>query len=229
MSKPSSAQRPARPVASANRRPAAAAAAPPSKRFPIALIAGAVLAAGLVAVIVITMGSGSSGELEVGAPTVTGDALPPFDTIDNDTSLGLPIPEVAGAGFAGAPVSIGRDGRAKVLMFFAHWCGVCQQEVPLIMDWLPGATLPEGVDLISIATGISSSKPNYPSSEWLASEGWTVPLILDDAESSVGKAFGLTAYPYFVFVNAEGQVVLRLTGGLPIATIESIIAELAQA
>ena len=52
---------------------------------------------------------------------------------------------------------------------------------------------------------------------------------MDDAASSVGKAFGLTAYPYFVFVNAEGRVVLRLTGGLPIATIESIIAELAQA
>jgi thiol-disulfide isomerase/thioredoxin len=230
LSKTSPARRPTRPAPSPNRKPAAAgAAAPPSKRFPIALIAGAILAAGLVAVIVVTMGSGGSDAVEVGAPTVTGDALSPFDTVDNDTSLGLAIPEVAGADFAGTPVSLTRDGRAKVLMFFAHWCGVCRQEVPLIMDWLPGATLPEGVDLISVSTGVASNQVNYPPSEWFASEGWTVPLIMDDAASTVGRAFGLTAYPYFVFVNAEGQVVLRLTGGLPIATIESIIAELAQA
>lgn len=230
MSKPSPARRPARPAPSPNRQPArSGAAAAPSKRFPIALITGAALAVGLVAVIVVTMGSGGSDTLEVGAPTVTGDALPPFDTVDNDTSLGLSIPEVAGADFAGAPVSITRDGRAKVLIFFAHWCGVCQQEVPLIMDWLPGATLPEGVDLISVSTGVNRNSPNYPPSEWFTSEGWTVPLIMDDAASSVGRAFGLTAYPYFVFVDSQGRVALRLTGGLPIPRIESIIAELAQA
>ena len=230
MSKTSPARRPTRPAPSPHRKPVAAgAAAPPSKRFPIALVIGAILAAGLVAIIVVTMGSGGSGELEVGTPVVTGEALPPFDTVDNDTSLGLAIPEVTGADFTGAPVSIARDGRAKMLVFVAHWCGVCRQEVPLIMDWLPGATLPDGIDLISVTTGINSASPNYPPSEWLAREGWTLPLIVDDAASTVGRAFGLTAYPYFVFVNAEGQVVLRLTGALPTATIESIIAELAQA
>ncbi|MFH1329971.1 MAG: TlpA disulfide reductase family protein [Actinomycetota bacterium] len=182
-----------------------------------------------MAVIVVTMGSGGSDALEVGVPTVTGDALPDFDNVNNDTALGLVIPEVAGADFAGSPVGITRDGRAKVLMFFSHWCGVCQQEVPLIMDWLPGATLPEGVDLISVSTGVSSSRPNYPPSEWLEREGWTIPVILDDESNSVGKAFGLSAYPYFVFVNAEGRVVLRLTGGLPTATIQSIITELVRA
>jgi thiol-disulfide isomerase/thioredoxin len=218
------ARRPARPAPTGKGKPSPAPRS--AKRLPIALIAGAALAIGLVAVIVVTMSSGKDETVEVGTPTVTGDALPRFDTVANDTALGLEIPEVSGADFDGNPVSITRDGRAKVLVFFAHWCGVCQQEVPLIAQWLPGASLPDGLDLISVNTGVNPNSPNYPPSEWLDREGWTVPVVLDDDASSVGAAFGLSAYPYFVFVDAEGKVFLRLTGGLPIATIESIIAEM---
>lgn len=231
MSKATPTRRPARPVATSGRKPTPASGAKPSssKRLPVALIIGAVLAAGLIAVIVVTMGSGGEETTELGTPAVTGDSLPEFDTIENDTAVGMTIPEVTGADFAGTPVSITRDGRPKVLMFFAHWCGVCQQEVPLIMGWLPGATLPEGIDLISVSTGVNRNQNNYPPSAWLAREGWTVPVILDDATNSVANAFGLSAYPYFVFVDAEGRVVVRLTGGLPTATIESIINEMAGA
>ena len=231
MSKATPTRRPARPGVAPGRKPIPASGTKPSssKRLPIALIVGAVLAAGLIAVIVVTMGSGGDEALEVGAPAITGDALPEFDTVNNDTAIGLTIPEVVGADFTGTPVSITRDGRAKVIMFFAHWCGVCQQEVPLIAGWLPATTLPEGVDLISVSTGVNRNQNNYPPSAWLAREGWTVPVILDDAANSVADAFGLSAYPYFVFVDAEGRVVVRLTGGLPTATIESIINEMAGA
>jgi len=230
LSKPSPTRNPARPAAPSARRfaPAPAAKAP-SKRLPIALIVGAALAVGLIAVIVITMGSGSADAVEVGAPVVTGDPLPEFETVANDTAVGMTIPEVTGADFAGTPVSITRDGRAKVIMFFAHWCSVCQQEVPLIAGWLPGATLPEGVDLISVSTGVNPNQANYPPSAWMEREGWAVPVILDDAGYSVADAFGLSAYPYFVFVDGDGKVAVRLTGGLATATIESILDALAGA
>jgi len=220
-------RRPARPAATSSRKPAAASgSSASSRRLPIAAIVGVALAIALVVVIVLTMGG--SSPLEVGAPTVSGESLPAFDTVQNDTALGLTIPEASGADFDGTPVAIPRDGRIKVLMFFAHWCGVCQQEVPLIAAWLsdPGTTLPEGVDLISVSTGVNRNANNYPSSQWLAREGWTVPLILDSADNRVANAFGLSAYPYFVFVDAEGRVVLRITGALSVETIESVIAGL---
>jgi thiol-disulfide isomerase/thioredoxin len=224
-------RRPARSAASPARKPAAAPATPKgsSKRLPLALIAGGVLAIGLVAVIVISMGSGGDAAVEVGTPTITGQALPAFDTVQNDTALGMTIPEVAGADFAGTPVSITHDGRPKMIMFFAHWCSVCRQEVPLVAGWLPGATLPAQLEIISVSTGVNVNAANYPPSKWLEREGWTAPVILDDAQSSVGAAFGLSAYPYFVFVDADGQVALRVTGALPIATIEQIITQLAGA
>jgi thiol-disulfide isomerase/thioredoxin len=231
-------RRPARAAASPVRKPAAPAPGrkpsspapgrkpPSSKRLPIALIIGVALIVGLVVVIVITMGSGGTDPAQVGTPTITGQALPEFDTVQNDTALGMTIPEVAGADFAGTPVSITLDGKPKMLIFFAHWCSVCQREVPLISGWLPEATLPQDLEIISVSTGVSPNSGNYPPSRWLERENWPAPVILDDAQSSVGTAFGLSAYPYFVFVDADGRVALRATGGLAIDAIEQIITQL---
>lgn len=228
MSKATPARRPTRPAPASGRKPTPASGAKPSssRRLPIALIAGAALAAGLIAVIVVTMGSGGEETTELGTPVVTGDPLPEFDTVQNDTAIGLTIPEVSGADFAGNPVSITRDGRAKVVIFFAHWCGVCQQEMPLITRWFPGATLPEAVDFISVSTGVNPNQTNYPPSEWFEREGWPIPVILDDGRYGVADAFGLSAYPYFVFVDAEGKVFLRLVGGLATESIETIVSEM---
>ncbi len=232
MSPASPTRRPARAAASPTRKPAAASAGQKpssSKRLPIALLIGAALAIGLVVVIVITMGSSSDDRAQVGTPTITGQALPEFDTVQNDAALGLTIPEIAGVDFAGAPVSITLNGKPKMLVFFAHWCGVCQQEVPLLAAWLPGATLPQDLEVISVSTGVSPNSNNYPPSQWLERENWPVPVILDDTQSRVGAAFGLSAYPYFVFVDADGHVALRATGALATETIEQIIAQLAGA
>jgi len=232
LSPASPARRPARPATTTTARntgkSAASGGASSSKRSPIALIVGVVLAIGLVVVIVLTMGSGNSVDdsNEVGTPAVAGTPLPEFDTVQNDTALGLTIPEVTGSDFAGTPVSITLDGRPKVLMFFAHWCGVCQQEVPLITGWLPTATLPGTLDLISVSTGVNPNAANYPPSLWLEREGWPVPVIRDDASGTVAASFGLSAYPYFVFVDGDGRVVLRATGGLPTEALEQIITQL---
>ena len=208
----------------------AAAPAPPKRRFPIALVAGIVLAVGLVAVIVVTVGTGGDDDspLEVGTPTVTGEALAPFSPSGSDPAVGLPIPEVAGADFEGSAVNITRDGRAKVILFLAHWCSVCQQEVPLIVDWLPGANLPDDVDLYTVSTGVDRTRPNYPPSEWLAGEGWTLPVVLDDKARSVAQAFGLGAYPYWVFVDADGEVAERGQGGMNTDDLEAKLAGLSQ-
>lgn len=208
------------------------ATTPPAgkRRFPIALIVGIALAVGLVAVLVVTVAAGGDdGPLEVGTPSVAGEALAPFDPATDDPAVGLPIPEVSGADFDGTAVAITRDGRAKMILFVAHWCSVCREEVPLIMGWLPGADLPDGIDLYTVSTGVRRDQPNYPASEWLADEGWTLPVIMDDEERSVAEAFGLRAYPYWVFVDADGAVRERAQGYMTTEDLERNLAELSQA
>jgi cytochrome c biogenesis protein CcmG, thiol:disulfide interchange protein DsbE len=171
-------------------------------------------------------GSGSVGSaVAVQPPVITGDPLPPFQGPDNDAAVGLPAPEVSGTNFAGTPVSIEPDGRAKAILFLAHWCPHCQAEVPLVQTWVNAGGVPEGVDLVAVATGIDPSQPNYPPDAWLAREGWTAPVIADPT-NSVAEAYGLTAYPLWVFVGSDGNVVARAAGAMSIPDLEAVVGRL---
>jgi thiol-disulfide isomerase/thioredoxin len=224
-----------------SRRQAARAREQSSRnRLVLPLIGVGVVLVAAIAAIVLTSGSGEASSSpppsavgsassapggSVGAPTISGTSLPKFEKTAGDAAIGLTIPTVDGTDFAGRPVSIALNGKPKVLMFLAHWCSHCQSEVPLVQAWINGGGSPEGVELISIATAIDPTYPNYPPDEWLDREGWTVPVIVDPT-GSVGTAYGLSAYPFWVFVGADGKVTGRLTGEVPIADLETIIASL---
>jgi len=168
-----------------------------------------------------------NGFSETRAVTLTGDALPTFDgEAGSDEAIGTPIPEVEGRNFAGDPVAIENNGEPKLLLFLAHWCPHCQAEVPVVQSWLEAKGAPQGIELISVSTGVDEGAPNYPPSAWLINEGWSVPVIADDEASSVGEAFGVGGYPYFVFVDSDGSVAQRASGELPIEAIEAGISDL---
>ena len=167
--------------------------------------------------------AGGSGA--VAAPTIGGESLPRFEGAEGDAAVGMPAPTVDGSDFAGKRVSIALDGRPKAILFVAHWCPHCQAEVPLIQTWVSAGGVPEGIDLVSIATGIDAGRPNYPPDAWFAREGWTVPVIAD-TDNSVAEAYGLPAYPFWVFVGPDGKVVARAVGEMTIPDLEATIGRL---
>jgi thiol-disulfide isomerase/thioredoxin len=165
---------------------------------------------------------GGSGSGAAEAPVITGSPLAKFEGPDGDPAVGHPAPEVIGTDFSGKPVTIRADGRPKVVSFLAHWCPHCQEEVPLIQAWVNAGGVPAGVDLVSVVTSIEPSAPNYPPEAWLAREGWTVPVIVDPT-NSVAAAYGLNAFPFWVFIGPDGNVRARTTGELPIADLEALV------
>jgi len=183
---------------------------------------GVVVVAAIIA-IVATAGDEEPGSIAPGRIVVTGDPLPGFAEGD-DAAVGLVAPTLAGEDFEGRPVSIGDDGRPKAIIFLAHWCPHCQREVPLVQAWLDGGGEPPDVELYSVATSNDPAQPNYPPDEWLTREGWTVPVLVDDDAQSAALAYGLTAFPYFVFVDAQGNVVARASGELTIEQLEEYLA-----
>ncbi|HET7483663.1 MAG TPA: TlpA disulfide reductase family protein [Actinomycetota bacterium] len=163
---------------------------------------------------------------QTGTVSVAGRALPPLPERGADTAVGRIAPTVSGADFKGDPVAIENDGRAKVVMFLAHWCPHCQAEVPVVQSWLAQNGAPAGVDLYSVSTGVDPSLPNYPPSQWLAREGWSVPVIADNAGDGTADAFGVNGFPFFVFVNSDGTVAARASGEIPIDQLTSSIRAL---
>jgi thiol-disulfide isomerase/thioredoxin len=207
------------------------------------LLAGIIVIAAVLAIALPGAGGGQGGSSSLpptssaaagasasasGEPVITGASLPQFENPNGDPAIGRPAPEVRGSDFDGKQVAITNDGRPKVILFLAHWCPHCQEEVPLLQAWVNSGAVPAGVELMSVATSIDPSRPNYPPDEWLAREGWTVPVIVDPT-NSVASAYGLPAFPYWVFVGADGTVRARAVGELPVANLETVIDSLTKA
>jgi thiol-disulfide isomerase/thioredoxin len=173
-------------------------------------------------------GGGSSvggGSGAVKPPTISGDALPPYTRDGTDAAAGLAAPEVAGTDLVGNSVAIAADGRPKAIIFLAHWCPHCQAEVPVIQAWVNAGGVPDGIDLVSVATGIDPNRPNYPPDAWFQREGWTVPVIADTT-NAVAEAYGLTLYPFWVFVGPDGKVVARAAGEMTVPDLEAMLGRL---
>jgi thiol-disulfide isomerase/thioredoxin len=173
----------------------------------------------------------SSGNIsEFSDITITGDALPAFDSASTatDASIGMTAPIVSGKGFTGTEITTDGAGTPTLLVFLAHWCQFCQREVPQLVEWEKDGKTPTGIDVIAIATGTDPANPNFPPSEWLAREEFPAlwPVIADSADKKAANAFGLSGYPYFVLVDAQGKVFTRLSGEIPMDDLTAIINQM---
>ncbi|TRZ74306.1 MAG: TlpA family protein disulfide reductase [Actinobacteria bacterium] len=201
-----------------------------------AWIVGGVIAAVIAIAAVVAISSSSSkdstavGTLqEFSEVTVTGDVLPAFDEAAKpDLAVGMLAPVLSGQGFTGNVVTTEPTGTPTLLVFLAHWCPHCQREVPLLVEWEKSGTMPNGIDVVGVATGTDAANPNYPPSEWLARENFpaTWPVMADSADKIGGDAFGLAGYPYFVLLDGAGKVLARMSGEVPMDELTATILAL---
>jgi cytochrome c biogenesis protein CcmG, thiol:disulfide interchange protein DsbE len=191
----------------------------------LTVLLGVVALAAVVALIV--NAGGDEAAPSYADVSVSGQALPQL-TDGGDPALGTRAPELSGVDFDGTPVEIRHDRQPHAVVFLAHWCPGCQQEVSSMSAWIAEAGgAPAGVTLRSVFTGTDSSRPNYPPAAWAEREGWPVPAIVDDRAHSAAQAFGLHAYPYWVFLDADGIVLGRRAGVIEPAELEAILEQLA--
>jgi thiol-disulfide isomerase/thioredoxin len=169
-----------------------------------------------------TTTNASGGEISKKV-TVEGASLPEFDTSVDDPAIGAAAPTLIGNNFAGAPVTLGGpNAKKQVIVFFAHWCPHCQREVPIIVNLAKGGTF-DGLALGGVSTGTTDQAPNYPPSDWLETVGWPAPVLVDTANQTAAKAYGLASYPYLVFVNEDGTVAGRWAGEMPEEQLKAVV------
>ena len=185
------------------------------------IIAGAVvLVVGLAVAIGVTLvDEPLDGNLPEGETTVIGQILPEYAGENDDNIVqGQEAPTFSGPNENSEIVSIEKNGNAKALLFLAHWCGYCQKEVPIVQEYIDLIGIPEGVEIIAIATSIDRSRDNYPPHDWLESEGWSEVQIYD-IDREIGTAYGVNSFPYWVFLDKDLKVVARRAGNLPIDVV----------
>lgn len=191
-------------------------------------IVGGVVGLALVVLLAVSIAGEEEADASIGFgdPVVTGDALPLYNSsAAEDVATGLVAPETVGADWNDNEVTIEADGTAKIVIFLAHWCPHCQAEVPRVQDWIDAGGLPDGVEMISVATSTDRLRPNWPPQDWLEEEGWTVPVIMDDQIGTVAGSYGMAGTPFYVVLDGENQVVRRVSGEIGTAGLDALVAE----
>jgi thiol-disulfide isomerase/thioredoxin len=179
---------------------------------------GSIAASIAIAAIVAVATQSSSDDVVTGVEEfnsveVAGDALPEYSADVADAAVGVIAPVLTGQGFTGNKITT-TPGAPTLLVFLAHWCPHCQREVPLLVQWNRDGLVPSGVDVIGIATSSDPASPNFPPSEWLAREEFPAlwPVMTDSGEKTAAAAMGVSGFPFFVLLDSNGKVALRISG-----------------
>ena len=192
---------------------------------PILWIIGGVVGLGLI----VWLAASIAGEQPVdpsiafGEVEVVGDPLPVLGD-QGDGAIGLQAPSTSGADWNDVESTIEPDGRLKIILFLAHWCPHCQNEVPLVQDWIDAGNLPDSIDMYSVTSLSDHLRPTWPPQEWLEDEGWTVPVIMDDELNTVAIGYGLRGTPFYVVLDGDNVNLQRVDGEIGIAGLNALVA-----
>lgn len=169
---------------------------------------------------------GTTPLTETNDVVIDGTAIPELQ--ETETATGVTAPQVTGVDFSGAPITLLESGTPTVIGFFAHWCPHCQTEVDQLSKHLNETGLPDDVNVMAVSTGVDSAQTNFPPSAWFESEAWPGPILSDDAVNSAARSYGLSGFPFWAIVDADGTIVTRSAGGIGPAEFDAYL-ELARA
>lgn len=195
------------------------------------LLIGGAVAIVIVLALLVAVFVGRSGNTDVAADdvlataepvSVTGEALPTFPDSGTDPAVGMTMPKLTGDDLQGQTLTIGPSGNPQMLVYLAHWCPHCRAEVPVLVEWMKDGGNGD-VEVRGITTGIDPNKPNYPPTKWLEDENWNVPTLIDPS-GTAAEASGLSGYPFFIFLDDEGNVTSRTSGELTIEQLDQHLA-----
>jgi len=195
----------------------------------VVLAVVAAIAAALLVAVVVGGGDKRSGDVlatENQPVVIEGTILEPLGDEAIDPMVGQVAPTLNGATFDGSGVSVTPgDGQAYMIVFLAHWCPHCNREVPRLIEWQASGAVPSELQVVGVSTAVASDRPNYPPSQWAVDKGWTWPMMADSTSKEAAEAYGVSGYPFFVIVGADGEVKVRVSGEVEIPALTQIVSD----
>ncbi len=163
---------------------------------------------------------------------IEGEFLPDLVDPHTDESVGIPIPSLIGENFDGDVVAVRpTDGVATLVVFLAHWCPHCNNEIPEINRIRDADAWPSGLRVVGVSTAVAPQRPNFPPQRWLKEKDWTYDVIADayDANRSTfiaAEAFGVTGFPFMVLIDESGLIRGRWGGELGALALAELVTSL---
>lgn len=166
-----------------------------------------------------------------GRVAVVGEPLPAAPDEGDDPAIGMTAPLLVGQTFDGDWVTVDAtvDGPTW-MVFLAHWCPHCNDEIPVINQLRDEGRIPEGVNVVGVSTAFSPDRPNWPPGEWLDDLDWTFTAIPDGIDTEretyiAASDFGIGGFPYSILIDGDGTVTARWSGERPIDELESLLVD----
>ncbi len=142
----------------------------------------------------------------------TGEPLPPLDE-GADPAIGTVAPTIEGEGFDGSAITVGgASSSPTMVVYVAHWCPACNEEIPELVSLAESGALPDDLNVVAVSTAVREGEANYPPSQWLADFGWPWPVLADDPDATAFLVSGGSSFPYLVLLDSDGTVLARSSG-----------------
>ena len=115
-------------------------------------------------------------------------------------------------------------GKGVVLNFWASWCGPCKSEMPHFQEAFEEYGEDVHFVMVNMSTAFGDTRAD---AETLLTEGgYTFPVYYDD-KAECAYAYGVSAIPMTVFIDAEGNIVSYKTGAISAADLQRRILTIA--
>lgn len=101
------------------------------------------------------------------------------------------------------------QGKPVLLMFWAPWCQVCQEELPMIQQFYQERR-PASLQILAI--GFADTRTNVEQYVRDHPDIFIFPSAYDE-DNVVARDYGMRATPTFVLINASGRIELVHQGG----------------
>jgi cytochrome c biogenesis protein CcmG/thiol:disulfide interchange protein DsbE len=144
-------------------------------------------------------------------------ANPPDSAIQSQM-IGKPVPQIAEtAALPGKPAFTQaelRDGRPRLVNFFASWCVPCIAEAPVLAELRK-----QGVPIVGIAV---RDRPEDVA-RFLSEHGDPFEAIVADRESKLQLAFGSAGVPETFLVDGRGIIRMEHIGPIEPDEVPSLV------
>jgi thiol-disulfide isomerase/thioredoxin len=104
-----------------------------------------------------------------------------------------------------------QPGKVTLVDFWATWCGPCRTTMPKVQKLYADYT-PRGFELLSVATDNPGPDRDAVVKEYLLSNRYTFPVVLDDGLGQ--DRFRISSLPTMLLVGKDGKVLWRHVGVL---------------